>query len=95
MSNGQHDKEGTAGGPHVRCFRILRVWSIHFHGGVVPAGIPRQLEEVHITAKELLPIVLGVAMWGPLWKGLSICDNATVVAIVNSQGGVRWTGPCT
>ncbi len=42
---------------------------------------------VHITVKELLPIVLGVAMWGPRWKGLTAqcrCDNAAVVAIINS-----------
>ncbi len=39
---------------------------------------------VHITVKELLPIVLGV---GPRWKGLTAqcrCDNAAVVAIINS-----------
>ena len=43
--------------------------------------------DVHITAKELLPIVLGVAVWGPRWKGRTVlcrCDNAAVVAIVNS-----------
>ncbi len=42
---------------------------------------------IHITVKELLPIVLGVAIWGSEWKGLTIvcfCDNAAVVAIVNS-----------
>ncbi len=38
--------------------------------------------------KELLPIVLGVAIWGSEWKGLTVvcfCDNADVVAIVNSS----------
>ena len=37
--------------------------------------------------KELLLIVLGVAVWGSRWKGLTVtcqCDNAAVVAIVNS-----------
>ena len=41
----------------------------------------------HITIKELLPIVLGVAIWGSQWTGLSVrcrCDNAAVVAIINS-----------
>ena len=52
-------------------------------GGGVERTLPRgewfQLElpgswrEVHITVKEVLPIVLGVAVWGPLWKGLTIC----------------------
>ena len=39
----------------------------------------------HITIKELLPIVLGVAIWGSHWTGLSVrccCDNAAVVAII-------------
>ena len=42
---------------------------------------------VHITVKELLPIVLGVAVWDSRWKGLTVTcrsDNAAVVAIVNS-----------
>lgn len=43
----------------------------------------------NITVKELLPIVLALAMWtwGNEWKGLTVqarCDNAAVVAIVNS-----------
>ncbi len=43
--------------------------------------------EVHITVKELLPIVLAVAVWGHLWRGVTVscrCDNMAVVAIVNS-----------
>ena len=41
----------------------------------------------HITIKELLPIVIAVATWGTQWKGSSVrcrCDNAAVVAIINS-----------
>ena len=37
--------------------------------------------------EELLPIVLGAAIWGSKWKGVTVsclCDNAAVVAIVNS-----------
>ena len=44
-------------------------------------------EGVHITIKELLPIVLAGAIWRRQWSGLRIqclCDNAAVVAIVNS-----------
>ena len=37
--------------------------------------------------KELLPIVIGVAVWGYQWRGQTVtcrCDNAAVVAIVKS-----------
>ena len=30
---------------------------------------PRHLEATHITVKELIPIVLGVAVWGREWQG--------------------------
>lgn len=48
---------------------------------------PPGWEGVHITAKELLPIVIGCAIWGHEWKGEtvpSLCDNAAVVAIITS-----------
>ena len=50
-------------------------------------ALPDSWQEVHITVKELLPIVLAAATWGPLWLGFTVscrCDNAAVVAIVNS-----------
>lgn len=43
--------------------------------------------DVHITIKELLPIILASALWGRRWSGQRVlfrCDNAAVVAIVNS-----------
>ncbi len=49
--------------------------------------LPESWSGIHITIKELLPIVLGVAVWGEMWQGMSVscrCDNAAVVAIVNS-----------
>lgn len=49
--------------------------------------LPTSWSSVHITIKELLPIVIGAAIWGSQWEGLSVlcrCDNAAVVAIVNS-----------
>ncbi len=49
--------------------------------------LPESWDGVHITVKELLPIVLGVAIWGNRWVGLSVsclCDNAAVVSIVNT-----------
>ena len=44
-------------------------------------------EAVHITAKELLPIVVACAVWGQDWTGKMVrcrCDNAAVVAIIKS-----------
>lgn len=48
---------------------------------------PSSWNTVHITIKELVPIVLACAIWGRQWQGKSVrcvCDNAAVVAIVNS-----------
>ena len=48
---------------------------------------PQSWEGVHITVKELVPIVVGVARWGRQWEGRIVrCrrDNAATVAIVNS-----------
>ena len=48
---------------------------------------PAEWESVHITVKELLPIVVSVAVWGHSWRGCTIrcrCDNAAVVAIIRS-----------
>ena len=48
---------------------------------------PEEWREVHITVKELLPVVVAVAMWGKQWQGRNIrcrCDNAAVVAILNT-----------
>ncbi len=47
---------------------------------------------VHITIKELLPIVVASLIWGHQWKGqhvLALCDNAAVVSIVNSSNATR------
>ena len=49
--------------------------------------LPGSWDPVHITAKELLPIVIGVALWGEQWQGSSVqcwCDNAAVVAILKT-----------
>lgn len=48
---------------------------------------PKAWAEVHITVKELLPIVMSVALWGYQWSGRAVqclCDNAAVVAVINS-----------
>ena len=43
-----------------------------------------------IALKELFPIVIATAVWGPSWRGKLIlchCDNAAVVAQVNKLHG--------
>ena len=46
---------------------------------------------IHIAAKELVPIVVAVAIWGPHWKGRRVCcycDNIAVVFALN-KGSAR------
>ena len=48
------------------------------------------ISNCHITTKELVPIVLAAALWGPAWKGQTIharCDNTAVVSLINSGSG--------
>ena len=42
---------------------------------------------MHITVKELLPVVVACALWGSHWRSMTVCcrcDNAAVVAILRS-----------
>ena len=48
---------------------------------------PELLAQIHITTKELLPIIVVCAVWGQAWQGKTVCcwcDNAAVVAIIRS-----------
>ena len=48
---------------------------------------PEEWKDVHITVKELVPIVIATTLWGCYWRGKTIqcrTDNAAVVAIINS-----------
>ena len=48
---------------------------------------PKSWASTYITVKELLPLVLAIAMWGRQWHGKSVrcqCDNAAVVAMLRS-----------
>ena len=48
---------------------------------------PAALSGLHITNKELFPIVLAAATWGAQWQNKSVrcrCDNAAAVHIINS-----------
>ena len=47
---------------------------------------PESWATVHITVKELAPVVLACALWGSEWQGQRVecrTDNAAVVAIIN------------
>lgn len=44
------------------------------------------IASLHITVKELAPIVVAAAVWGINWRGKTIlveCDNSAVVSIIN------------
>ena len=44
------------------------------------------ISECHITLKEMVPIVIVAALWGPTWRGKSVlvqCENSAVVSIIN------------
>ncbi len=45
------------------------------------------IQNLHITVKELAPVVVAAAIWGREWSGKSVhvlCDNSAVVGIINS-----------
>ena len=51
------------------------------------AEAPQEWGEDGITLKELVPIIMSCAIWGPQWRQSSIlvhCDNEGAVAVVNS-----------
>ena len=63
-------------------------------GAVVPNGAwfnqewPSCWSEKDITAKELIPIVLAAALWGPHWLGKQVLfhtDNLAVVQVVRNM----------
>ena len=52
-----------------------------------PASIASLQDEHSITLKELLPIVFGCGVWGPVGQNSQVlvqCDNQGAVAVVNS-----------
>lgn len=49
---------------------------------------PASWQSIGIAAKELVPIVLAAAVWGPYWAGKRICfhcDNEAVVKIIERR----------
>ena len=55
-----------------------------------PAGYHEaqlKLKDASIMLKELLPVVLACAVWGPMWANSSVlihCDNLGAVSVINS-----------
>ena len=48
----------------------------------------KSTEELHITAKKMIPIIIVLVIWGANWtKGRVIaqCDNEAIVTIINSR----------
>ena len=59
-------------------------------------GAPVVSVGASIAAKELLPIIVATAIWGPSWRGSTVlchCDNEVVVAAVKS-GYCVWSSLC-
>ena len=74
--------------PDVGCRRKLGLWCLHLYWKVAPAGVAGVVKAVHITAKELAPIVVVCALWELAWKGNTVCcqcNNTAVVAILHSS----------
>ena len=58
----------------------------HWTNGSWPAGV--QSAPLHITFKELFPIVIAIFLWGNNFKNCKVlfhCDNIAVVSIINKQ----------
>ena len=56
--------------------------------GWFKAEWPESWDSIHISAKELVPVVVAAAIWGSRWAGKLVCfhsDNMAVVAAVNSR----------
>ena len=57
-------------------------------GGWFQLQWPDLWSSTSISAKELLPIMLAVALWGPQWDGSHVCfhsDNEAVVAVIQRR----------
>ena len=49
---------------------------------------PPEWREVDISVKELVPVTMAAALWGPQWSGKHICfhsDNMAVVAVLQRR----------
>lgn len=59
---------------------------------------PCDWEDVDISSKELVPVVIAAALWGKHWAGQHICfhtDNMAVVAVLATRTAIRLHYSCT
>ena len=71
----------------VRCIRCVGLWSLHVNRGVDAIEVARVMGKHSHNSERAAPYCMCVAMWGRQWKGMTVkcqCDNAAVVAIINS-----------
>lgn len=76
------DASGSVG-----CGAVCLPWWLQLKWSEYPCSVAAQRNEDSITLRELLPIILACAVWGPYWLGHSVvvhCDNTGAVAVVNS-----------
>ena len=71
----------------LRCVRVMGfgAWCQPAHNWF-QGSWPSTWSSVTITAKELLSIIPGAAIWGPLWSGQAVrfhCDNAAIVHTIH------------
>ena len=57
--------------------------------------------DVNIAIKEMVPVILAAAVWGPVWTRMQVtvcCDNKTVVCAINKgrarDPGLMWLLHC-
>ena len=78
------DASGRFGCGALWGFRWLQLqWPQSYQGDFL------QLAEASITLKELLPMVIACAVWGPEWR------SSTVVVHCDNMGAVSLIGTCT
>ena len=54
---------------------------------------PEDWDSTNVAVKELVPIVIAAAIWGPQWIGLNVlalCDNYAVVQAINARRAKDW-----
>ena len=64
------------------------MWSFITGGKLFQFCWPPAWDQVHMTVKELLSIVVACAMWGRRWPGCSVrilCDNAAIIRAGTSK----------
>jgi hypothetical protein len=56
---------------------------------------PGDWRELDIAAKELVPVVVAAALWGPAWSGMHIQFHSDNMAVVNTRTAKTDASPFT